>query len=133
MKLIKPIFTNDYQVVISLQDKYGLCPYFIEIEIKHDDSGFPYKCEIVEFCPTKLPLDETRSDISWDWYIKWGGYPNFIHGEAIPVSDDGIPYTYLCTVENGWGDSGNCNIFLLLKDGLFGLKIDDVYMEASCH
>ena len=45
-----------------------------------------------------------------------------------PCSDDGLPYTYICTIENDWGDMGNGNIFALIRD----FKVEDVWVEASC-
>lgn len=62
-------------------------------------------------------------------YLKFGGWPDFIQNECEPVAEDGTPYTYICTINNDWGDSGNGNVFALIRDNFF---VEDVYIEASC-
>lgn len=123
MKFLSPIFTNDCEASILFRGE----PYFVKFEIKYDDDGVPDTCEILEFYPTKQPLD-----ISYGYrgYVKWGWYPDFRQSAVIPCSDDNRRYDFLCTVDNHWGDSGTCNIFVLVKRSPLGYEIEDVYMEA---
>lgn len=51
---------------------------------------------------------------------------------ALPYSDDDRPYDFLCMVDNGWGDSGTCNIFILVRKCELGYEVEDLYMEYSC-
>lgn len=64
--------------------------------------------------------------------MQWGGYPKFRQDASIPCSDAGIPYDFLCMVDNGWGDSGTCNIFVLVRQGQLAYEVEDLYMEYSC-
>lgn len=130
MKFAPTIYTDDCEVSMLFMGE----PYFIRFEIEYDDA-MPVRCHMLDFCLTKQSLDE----IKWPnlphkrlWYVKWGGYPIFIQNEVNPISDDGRPYVYLCTVNNEWGDSGNCNIFILVRKGELGYEVEDVYMEYSC-
>ena len=124
MKFTKTIWTNECAATILISGE----PYYFEFAIIYDNCGVPETCEVKEFCLTKQPLDEDIGS-----YVKWGGYPHFKQSECIPMSDDGREYKYICTVNNDWGDMGNCNIFLLFKKEEFiGLCIEDIYMEYSC-
>lgn len=77
--------------------------------------------------PTEEP--PTVSSNKRGEYYKFGGYPRFIQNEYCPcAAEDMKPYTYICTIENGWGDCGNGNIFALIRDGV----VEDVLVEASC-
>jgi hypothetical protein len=123
LKLVRSIWTNDCEASILFRGE----PYFVKFDIVYDDHAIPSRCDLLEFCPTKQPLDEDRGS-----YVQWGGYPHFKQDTAIPYSDDGIPYDFLCMVDNGWGDSGTCNIFILVRKGELGYEVEDLYMEYSC-
>lgn len=114
------IHTNEPQVVMFLNGR----KYKVKIEIKYDDDAIPVDAE-VDMKPCNEPLTPSSSKKE---YYKFGGFPRFIQNVFEPVTDDGVPYTYLCTIENNWGDCGNCNIFVLIKDDV----VEDVFIEASC-
>jgi hypothetical protein len=128
MKFQKPIYTNKNEAIIPINGQN----YFVQIDIVFDENGVPDVCLVENFRKTDLP--ETYSSSHTRYYcVKWGGYPHFIQNEYVPLSDDFRPYTYICTVDNRWGDAGNCNIFFLFKDvNSPNLEIEDVFMEASC-
>lgn len=123
MKLLLPIWTDDCEATILFRGE----PYFVKFEIVYDDHGVPHRCDLLRFCPAQLPLDEDRGN-----YVQWGGYPHFKQCEVMPFADDGRPYDFLCMVDNGWGDSGTCNIFVLVRQGQTGYEVEDLYMEYSC-
>jgi hypothetical protein len=56
------------------------------------------------------------------------GQPKWVQGAHYPKTPDGRWCRHLITVENGWGDSGNWNILVGVKDD----HIDVAYFEASC-
>ena len=122
------MWTDEPKAAILL----GGMHYFIDFEIIYDDRGIPDKCKIIQFYKTSQELTVEPNHKKFRPYIKWGGSPDFRQDEYYPVSDDDRPYTFLCMVDNGWGDSGTCNIFILTRLGESGLEIEDVYMEASC-
>jgi hypothetical protein len=102
-------------------------PYSVWFDIIYDDHGIPSHCKLLEFSPTTQPLSEDRGS-----YVQWGGWPKFRQDSINPYSNDGRPYDFLCMVDNGWGDSGTCNIFVLVKQGQIGYEIEDLFMEYSC-
>jgi len=103
----------------------------LKFEIIYDENGVPIKAEIDYCCNTHMSVEMNGDRGS---YVKWGGYPHFKQGEVVPISDDGRKYEYICTVDNGWGDSGTCNLFILFsKNEVWpGPEIEDVYLEYSC-
>lgn len=125
MKLIRPVWTNNCEAVILFRGE----PYLVKFNIVYDDNSVPCYCHLQEFWPTKEPLDV---DDSRGGYVQWGGCPDFRQDDAIPYSDDYRPYDFLCMVDNGWGDSGTCNIFVLVKQGQIRYEVEDLYMEYSC-
>lgn len=130
MKFFKPIYTEDYKAVIPyLGDKYS-----VEIELIYNDYGMPTDCKILEFKRVSEDTPLTKSNFernSWS-LVKWGGSPRFIQDEYYPMTDYDVPYDFLCTVEDGWGDSGNCNVFILTEPYEDGMMVVDVFVEASC-
>lgn len=123
MKLVRSIWTDECRAVILFRGE----PYSVWFDIVYDDHGIPSHCKLLEFCPTYGSLTEDKGG-----YVQWGGYPKFRQDASIPCSDDGIPYDFLCMVDNGWGDSGTCNIFILVHKGELGWEVEDLYMEYSC-
>ena len=126
MKLIHPLWTHEPEACVLINNT----PVFVKFDIEYDNDCVPSKVNILEFTETKQPLDEQRMDRPN--YVRWGGYPDFKQCMVVPTSDDGREYKFLCTVYNHWGDMGNCNIFLLLKNDKLGMCVEDVYLEASC-
>lgn len=105
--------------------------YKVTVEESWSDDGVPESATVtVE--PTTEPITVSKPFPHWGYRsryaYKFGGYPVFIQNPVSPCDDEGFPYTYICTIESGWGDSGNSNIFALIKDD----KVLDVYLEASC-
>ena len=135
MKFLPIICTEEYNAVIEYRGQ----KYSVGIDISYDNDSIPEKCNISFERVFDKELSVTPNDYDRGNYVKWGGYPNFLQGECWPATDEGIPYDFLCTVENQWGDMGNCNVFILtkkvecdvLKDN-YHYEIVDVYMEASC-
>lgn len=135
MKFLPIICTEEYNAVIEYRGQ----KYSVGIDISYDNDSIPEKCNISFERVFDKELSVTPNDYDRGNYVKWGGYPNFVQGECWPATDEGIPYDFLCTVENQWGDMGNCNVFILtkkvecdvLKDN-YHYEIVDVYMEASC-
>jgi hypothetical protein len=132
MKFFKPIYTEDYEAIIPFRGQ----KYSVEIEIIYEDYGMPTGCAILDFKKLSESADISVSSNSRSPLVKWGGSPRFIQDEYYPIADDGTPYDFLCTVENSWGDSGNCNIFILVEERELGdsffYEIKDVFVEASC-
>lgn len=124
MKTYHPIW-DDYEAFIPFRNE----PYHIEIDVEYDEDGVPSKCNIIHFEPTNYIRKESNSG-----FVKWGGYPDFMQSEYVPMSDDGVPYDFLCCSDRHWGDSGTWNVFVLVreKDESGKWIIEDVYMEASC-
>lgn len=100
--------------------------YFVEL-----DCSDCLRVKVVSFKSTDAELTKglTHTRV---YFIKWGGAPRFLQGDRWPMSEEGIPYDYLCTVENEWGDSGNLNVFILTEKVGDCYYISDVYTEASC-
>lgn len=136
MKLLQPICTEEYNAVIEYRGQ----KYSVEIDILYDNDCVPKKCKVVSFEKTlDKDLSVSKDKCFKDNFVKWGGCPRFLQEECWPATDEGIPYDFLCTVENWWGEMGNCNIFILTKkvecDVLrenYHYEIVDVYMEANC-
>lgn len=135
MKFLPIICTEEYNAVIEYRGQ----KYSVKIDISYDNDSIPEKCNISFERTFDEELSVTPNNYDRGNYVKWGGYPHFLQGECWPATDEGIPYDFLCTVENEWGDMGNCNIFILTKkvecDVLrenYHYEIVDVYMEASC-
>lgn len=137
MKLLQPICTEEYNAVIEYRGQ----KYSVEIDILYDDDCVPKKCTVVSFEKTfDKDLSVSKAKYFKGNFVKWGVCPRFLQEECWPATDEGIPYDFLCTVENQWGDMGNCNIFILTKkvecDVLrenYHYEIVDVYMEANCY
>ena len=126
MKFAQPIWTDDLKAIRKIHG----ANYKIELEIIYGDNGIPDRCKVLYWELTHEKETENSNKAN---YVKWGGYPIFRQGDqSVPMSDDGEPYMYLCTVDNNWGDMGNCNIFALLADTRSGFLPEDIYMEASC-
>lgn len=124
MKFCPVVYTWETEAVIF----YKGHNYFVELDICADT----LKVKVASFNATDAKLTEglisTRG-----YFVKWGGAPRFLQGDRWPMSEEGIPYDYLCTVENEWGDSGNLNVFILTEKVDDCYTISDVYTEASCH
>lgn len=126
------IYTNDNTVVMFLQGK----KYKVTVNFEFNDrecGGMPTGGKIT-IVPTDeeltVSLDNSKGRHYRDsrYLYKFGGFPSFIQNAVEPAADDGCPYDYICTIENGWGDSGNGNLFALIRNGV----VEDVYVEASC-
>ena len=124
-------YTNRYTAIIFINGKK--CRVTIsDIELE-DYSSMPIDAK-VKIEPVG---DSEQIDVNQDSdyngrrkpYFKFGGWPDFIQNECEPVAEDGTPYTYICTINNDWGDCGNGNVFALIRDNFF---VEDVYIEASC-
>ena len=116
----------------------------VSVNVKYDDhTAMPISAK-VEIKPTHEQL--TKSSAREEYY-KFGGWPEFVQFPVEPASEDGMPYTFICTINNSWGDSGNANIFALISNNIHSvvdpisgdnlgfinmLEVDDVYVEASC-
>lgn len=136
MKFLPIIYTEEYSAVIEYRGQ----KYSVEIDILYDNNSVPEKCNILFERIFDKELTVSKANYFRGNFVKWGGYPRFLQEECWPATDEGIPYDYLCTVDNKWGDMGNCNIFILTKkvecDVLtnnYHYEIVDVYMEASCY
>jgi hypothetical protein len=128
MKSHSDIYTNDNTVVMYLNGK----KYRVTVKESWGEDGIPNNAD-VDIVLTDDPLtvgkcEKCRLYRGRDYDYKFGGFPYFIQNTVSPCSNEGVPYTYVCTIESGWGDSGNSNIFILIKDD----KVLDVYHEASC-
>jgi hypothetical protein len=130
MNFTASIYTNEPNVVMYLNGVK--CK--VSVEIIYDDyetPGMPINAK-VNIEPTEEPLTVGIKRMAYQCrqpaYYKFGGFPVFLQMVSEPCSDDGLPYTYICTIENDWGDMGNGNIFALIRD----FKVEDVYVEASC-
>lgn len=124
MKSPSSIYTDSSTVVMYLN---GL-KYKVSIDVKYDEhSAMPIDAKVDLVCTEE---ELTKSSGKTSNYYKFGGYPNFIQTPVEPMSDYGKPYTYICTINNDWGDCGNANIFALISDS--GDNVEDVYVEASC-
>lgn len=121
MKTLPIIYTDDTRAIIPINGVH----YDVDFELIYDDRGVPDKCIFHKFNKTDKPL--TTDQDSTD-YVQWRGVPHFRQGQVIPTDDDGLEYVFLCLIDNGWGDSGTVNIFVLIKDEI----MIDHYMEASC-
>ena len=122
MKNLEPLTTDNTTAIIEL----GGLTYRVSIEVDYSDgvpSAVSAGLEIVS-----LPLTEK---VPGGW-VEWLGYPKFRQGPVYPHSDDGRPYTFICSVDDCWGDMGTANIFFLFKKNCLPFEIEDVYMEASC-
>lgn len=101
----------------------------VDVEIKFADGGMPVDANIqIEAVNASEPM-KSNAVARRNTFYKFGGWPDFIQNPCEPVAEDGTPYTYICTVNNNWGDCGNGNVFALIRDGF---KVEDVYVEASC-
>jgi len=135
MKFLPIICTEEYSAVIEYRGQ----KYYVEIDILYDNNSAPGKCNILFERTLDKELSVSKANYFRGNFVKWGGCPIFRQGECWPATDEGIPYDYLCTVDNKWGDMGNCNIFILTKKVECDVITDnhhyeivDVYMEASC-
>ena len=124
MKSPSSIYANYPSVVMYLN---GL-KYKVSIDVKYEEySAMPVDAK-VEIERTEAEL--TKSSGNRNDYYKFGGFPIFIQNPVEPMAENGKPYTYICTVQNDWGDMGNANVFVLIDDS--GETIEDVYVESSC-
>jgi hypothetical protein len=123
MKFGCAIHSNSPTVVMFLNGT----KYKVEVDVTYDDyCAMPVDAVVkIERTDEALNLSGKHND-----YYKFGGYPIFIQTPREPIGENGKPYTYICTIQNNWGDMGNANIFALISD--CGDKIEDVYVEASC-
>ncbi len=136
MKFSEPVFTNEDEAVISYKGE----KYSVKIDINHDIDGVPSECKVSFDREYSADLSTTKPKYLDGYIVKWGGWPFFRQKECVPISDNGDPYDYLCTVESPfWGDSGVCNIFILtkkvecdtIKDS-YHYEVVDVYMDYGC-
>ena len=124
MKSLSSIYTDSPNVVMYLN---GL-KYKVSIDVEYCESSAMPTDAKVEIERTDEEL--TKSSGNCSDYYKFGGFPIFIQNSVEPMADNGKPYTYICTINNDWGDMGNANIFALISDS--GEEIEDVFVEASC-
>jgi hypothetical protein len=124
MKYAQAIYSSEPSVVMYLHGK----KYRVTVDVTYDDDQ-PARpnSATVTLELTDEPVTECEPHIYYCWF-KFGGYPEFMQGEVLVTDDDGNPYTFICTINSHWGDSGNGNVFALIKDD----KVIDVYLEASC-
>jgi hypothetical protein len=124
MKFYNIIYSNEPSVVMYLNGK----KYKVTVDVEYSEEirAKPVSAD-VNISLTEEPLTISDKKSTWCWY-KFGGYPSFTQGEELPTDDNDQPYTYICTIESDWGDSGNGNVFALIKDD----NVVDVYLEASC-
>lgn len=135
IKFFEPIYTSDHAVVMPYKGK----KISFKIELKYDDHGIPNGCDFLEFkqVDESTPYTASRqAPLHVEKYeIKWGGSPRFVQSEYYPMAEDGTRYDFICTIENDWGDCGNCNIFILTEPSDSSdtpFTILDIYVEASC-
>lgn len=120
----KVVYTDDNEVVMWLNNKK--CK--VKMEVEYDEyNGMPMDAEL-SIVFTDEPV--TRSKPSG--YFGFGPLPDFLQGSCWPVSAEFKPYTFISTVYNDWGDSGNGNVFALLEETATGYDVLDVFVEASC-
>lgn len=145
MRFLSTIVTPDNEAIILFKGE----KYHVKFELlfdkytKPDDAGGTPICHGCKFHIFKRVPDDTplsNSVYGGHYCVVWSPYPNFIQDQVCPATDDGIPYDFLCTVEDGWGDSGNHNIFIRtemskesMELGTHQLNIIDTYVESSCH
>lgn len=124
-KLGCEIHTNDQSVVMYVLGHK--CR--VTVDVDYDEyCNMPTNAKVsLELTDEDLTVSESRKQ-----YYKFGGYPVFVQSPICPVSAEGIPYTYICTINNNWGDMGNGNVFALIKYRRSILVVDDVFVEASC-
>lgn len=137
--VIGGVLTDVGEAVINYKGRR----YAVRVEVRINDDGTPEGCDVQFAIEDSAPLTDDQIGMIKGSYAKWGGSPRFLQNELWPMSDAGIQYDYLCTIENEWGDAGNCNIFILTECNipLNGLeqantvpsyRIVDSFMEASC-
>lgn len=118
------ILTDDSEVVMWLNNKK--CKVSVEIEYdEHSSMPLDAKLDIVF---TDEPLTKSKAA----GYYRFGPFPDFTQSACWPVSAEFKPYTFICTVDNSWGDMGNGNVFALLEETETGYAVLDVFVEASC-
>jgi hypothetical protein len=125
MKFCPVVYTWETEAVIF----YKGHKYFVKLDF---DTTNDLKIKVVSFEASDSELTE-GVDSCRNYFVKWGGAPRFLQGDQWPMSEEGIPYDYLCTVENEWGDGGNLNVFILTEKVNDCYTVSDVYTEASCH
>jgi hypothetical protein len=77
--------------------------------------------------PLTVP-DAKLHDWRGGYEYKFFGQPTWVQTHWYPVDARGNPCCHLLTIENGWGDAGNFNILLGIKDDV----PSEAYFEASC-
>lgn len=105
----------------------------VTVDIEHDeDSGMPIHAKVEILFEGFRPLTPSGKS---NCYYKFGGWPEFTQLPIEPMAEDGTPYTYICSVNNNWGDMGNANVFALVRYDAVNcwVFVEDVYVEASCH
>lgn len=88
--------------------------YAVRVEVRINDDT-PEGCDVQFVMNDSASLTEDQIGTIKGSHAKWGGSPRFLQNEFWPVSNAGIQYDYLCTIDNEWGDFGNCNIFILTE------------------
>jgi hypothetical protein len=101
-----------------------------KVDVRDDRSSQPWDAAGKTLVLTEVtePQSQKMKASRFSFY-RFFGQPQFVQGEVYPAHD-GKPCYHFLTVENGWGDAGNWNIFLALDDN--GLP-KAAYFEASCH
>jgi len=118
------IRTDDSEVVMWLNNKK--CK--VNVEIEYDE----YSSQPIDAKLNIVFTDEPLTTAKVSGYYRFGPFPDFIQSACWPVSAEFKPYTFICTVYNGWGDMGNGNVFALLEETTTGYDVLDVFVEASC-
>jgi hypothetical protein len=102
--------------------------YKVLLDLGHyDDPPYEAKGKSVTLIPTEeaATKSDTKSDRA---YLRFFGQPRWVQNERYP-GYKGKPCYHFCTIESGWGDSGNQNILI----GCNEEGIPEVaYFEASC-
>lgn len=62
------------------------------------------------------------------FYLQLFGQPNWVQMPMYPADSEGNPCFHLLTIENGWGDCGNFNIVVGMRDDL----PFEAYLIAAC-
>jgi len=73
-------------------------------------------------------IDAGKMELAHRFYAQVFGQPNFIQNNIFPVFN-GRSAMALCSIETGWGDSGNINILFACDDNGVPCR---VWFEASC-
>lgn len=118
-------------IVVEIKGKR----YKVFFEESYDEHPWECNHKYINLEPTdellSLPdrLIEERDQWRGGYNYKFFGQPNFVQGPVYPADLVGDPCYHLVSIENGWGDSGNYNIFIGFDENN---EPNVAYFEASC-